>query len=103
MVWEQAVRVLRQNSVALTVLVEPPGAQRALTEPESGLTREGGPEIAFEQGHYNTVGGGAFAQRWRARASIDPAADRKSAREFVTMAEAYGSMSATESRTWVGA
>ena len=27
MVWEQAVRVLRQNSVTATVSVEPPGAQ----------------------------------------------------------------------------
>ena len=49
--------------------------------PESGLTREGGPEIAYEQGYYTTVGGGAFAQRWRARASIDPAAERKSSRK----------------------
>ena len=30
MVWEQAVRVLRQNSVNATVPVEPPGAQRVL-------------------------------------------------------------------------
>jgi|SRR4028119_412836 hypothetical protein len=50
--------------------------------PESGLTREGGPEIAYEQGYYTTVGGGAFAQRWRARASIDPAAERKSSRKL---------------------
>jgi hypothetical protein len=32
MVWEQAVRVLRQNSVTATVPVEPPGAQRILTK-----------------------------------------------------------------------
>ena len=31
-VWEQAVRVLRQNSVTATVPVEPPGAQRILTK-----------------------------------------------------------------------
>ena len=29
-VWEQAVRVLRQNSVSAAVPVEPPGAQRVL-------------------------------------------------------------------------
>jgi hypothetical protein len=32
MVWEQAVRVLRQNSVTATAPVEPPGAQRVLTK-----------------------------------------------------------------------
>jgi hypothetical protein len=32
MVWEQAVRVLRHNSVAATAPVEPPGAQRILTK-----------------------------------------------------------------------
>jgi hypothetical protein len=32
MVWEQAVRVLRQNSVTATVPVEPPGAQRVLAK-----------------------------------------------------------------------
>jgi hypothetical protein len=32
MVWEQAVRVLRQNSVTVPAPVEPPGAQRVLTE-----------------------------------------------------------------------
>lgn len=32
MVWEQAVRVLRQNSVAATVPVEPPRAQRVLAK-----------------------------------------------------------------------
>ena len=31
-VWEQAVRVLRQNSVSATVPVEPPGAQRVLAK-----------------------------------------------------------------------
>lgn len=30
MVWEQAVRVLRQNSVSATAPVEPPEAQRLL-------------------------------------------------------------------------
>lgn len=30
--WEQAVRVLRQNSVAVTASVEPPGAQRVLAK-----------------------------------------------------------------------
>jgi hypothetical protein len=32
MVWEQAVRVLKQNSVTITVTVEPPGAQRVLAK-----------------------------------------------------------------------
>ncbi len=32
MVWEQAVRVLRQNSVTATVPVELPGAQRVLAK-----------------------------------------------------------------------
>lgn len=32
MVWEQAVRVLRQNSVTATVPVEPLGAQRVLAK-----------------------------------------------------------------------
>jgi hypothetical protein len=32
MVWEQAVRVLRQNSVTATVPVEPPEAQRVLAK-----------------------------------------------------------------------
>lgn len=32
MVWEQAVRVRRQNSVAATVPVEPPRAQRVLAK-----------------------------------------------------------------------
>jgi hypothetical protein len=32
MVWEQAVRVLRQNSVTASVPVEPPGAQRVLAK-----------------------------------------------------------------------
>ena len=31
-VWEQAVRVLRQNSVSAAVPVEPPGAQRVLAK-----------------------------------------------------------------------
>ncbi len=31
-VWEQAVRVLRRNSVTATVTVEPPRAQRVLAE-----------------------------------------------------------------------
>jgi hypothetical protein len=31
-VWEQAVRVLRQNSVVAAVPAEPPGAQRILTK-----------------------------------------------------------------------
>jgi hypothetical protein len=31
-VWEQAVRVLRQNSVTATVPVEPPEAQRVLAK-----------------------------------------------------------------------
>jgi hypothetical protein len=30
--WEQAVRVLRQNSVTVAVTVEPPGAQRVLAK-----------------------------------------------------------------------
>jgi hypothetical protein len=32
MLWEQAVRVLRQNSVTATVTVEPPEAQRVLAK-----------------------------------------------------------------------
>ena len=32
MVWEQAVRVLRQNSVTAAVPVEPPGARRVLAK-----------------------------------------------------------------------
>ena len=31
-VWEQAVRVLRQNSVTAPAPVEPPGSQRILTK-----------------------------------------------------------------------
>jgi hypothetical protein len=32
MLWEQAVRVLRQNSVTAARTVEPPGAQRVLAK-----------------------------------------------------------------------
>jgi hypothetical protein len=32
MVWEQAVRVLRQNSVTATASVKPPAAQRVLAK-----------------------------------------------------------------------
>jgi hypothetical protein len=43
MVWEQAVRVLRQNSVTTTATVELPGAQRVLAKrPASGRLRGGG-------------------------------------------------------------
>jgi hypothetical protein len=63
-----------------------PSSRRGLSgywrRSERGLTREGGPEIAYEQGHYTTVGGGTFAQRWRARASINPPAERKRSRKL---------------------
>ena len=43
MVWEQAVRVLRQNSVTATVSVEPRGAQRVLAKARerAGTQRRG--------------------------------------------------------------
>jgi hypothetical protein len=41
MVWEQAIRVLRQNSVTTAVPVEPPAAQQVLEKArERGLGRE---------------------------------------------------------------
>ena len=32
MLWEQAVRLLRQNSVTAAITIEPPGAQRVLAK-----------------------------------------------------------------------
>ena len=50
-VWEQAVRVLRQNSVIATVPGEPLGLSGYWRRPASGLTHRGGPEKAFEEGN----------------------------------------------------
>ena len=32
MLWKEAVRVLRQNSVTAAIIIEPPGAQRVLAQ-----------------------------------------------------------------------
>lgn len=47
-VWEQAVRVLRQNSVTVAVPVEPPGAQRVLAKARERAGTQRRPEKALD-------------------------------------------------------
>ena len=48
MVWEQAVRVLRQNSVTAAVPVEPPAAQRVLAKARERAGAQRRPEKALD-------------------------------------------------------